>query len=60
MHEIVMSTLDVILAGTRNVSHKNVIIVFGKQLPILLPTRTVKLLLPNFIVDTIHQVTFIL
>ena len=43
MQEIVMSTLDVLLAGIRNVSHKNV---FGKQLPILLPTRTVKLLLP--------------
>ena len=45
MQEIVMSTLDVLLAGIRNVSHK-VIIVFAKQLPILLPTRTVKLLLP--------------
>ena len=57
MQEIVMSTLDVILAGTRTVSHKHVIIVFGKQLPILLPTRTVK---PNFVLDTIQQVTFIL
>ena len=60
MQEIVMSTLDVILAGTRTVSHKHVIIVFGKQLPMLLPARTVKLLLPNFVLDTIQQVTFIL
>ena len=37
MHEIVMSTLDVLLAGTRDVSHKHVIIVFAKQLPILIP-----------------------
>lgn len=31
VQEIVMSTLDVILGGTRSVSHKHVIIVFGNS-----------------------------